>query len=126
MCDETFSVNCTAEIPEDVDKGWFMFFVTLLDQSYWVIASLLGGLFGGFVPFNTRGLDFVMTALFVVIFLEQWKRDKLHHSAIIGLIASALCLLAFGSGGFILPAMALILLALSFLRGPLEKAGAEE
>lgn len=124
MCDETFSINCTAEPPEGVDKGWFMFFVTLLNQSYWVTASLLGGLFGGLVSFNTQGLDFVMTALFVVIFLEQWLRDELHHSALIGLGASALCLFVFGSGNFIIPAMALILLALSLLRGPLTKAGA--
>lgn len=124
MCDESFSVNCTAEPPEEVDRGWFMFFVTLLNQTYWVTASLLGGLFGGLVSFNTRGLDFVMTALFVVIFLEQWLRDELHHSALIGLGASTLCLLLFGSGGFIIPAMALILLALSLLRKPLTKAGA--
>lgn len=124
MCDESFSVNCTAEPPEGVDRGWFMFFVTLLNQTYWVTASLLGGLFGSLVSFNTRGLDFVMTALFVVIFLEQWLRDRLHHSALIGLGASGLCLLLFGSGGFIIPAMALILLALSLLRKPLTKAGA--
>ena len=76
MCDETFSINCTAKIPEDVDRGWFMFFVTLLNQLYWVAGATIGGLAGSLLTFNTEGLDFVMTAMFVVIFLEQWKKEK--------------------------------------------------
>lgn len=76
MCDESFSVNCSAEVPEDVDKGWFYFFVTILNQFYWVAGATLGGLLGTFLTFNTEGLDFVMTAMFVVIFLEQWIKEK--------------------------------------------------
>ena len=76
MCDESFSINYTAEIPEDVDKGWFMMWVTVLNQFYWVLGSTLGGIFGSFIHFNTEGLDFVMTALFVVIFLEQWMKEN--------------------------------------------------
>ena len=72
MCDESFSINYSAEIPEDVDRGWFMFFVTLLNQLYWVTGSTLGGLFGSLIRFNTDGLEFAMTAMFVVIFMEQW------------------------------------------------------
>ena len=123
MCDETFSVNYSAVIPPDVDRGWFMFFVTLLNQAYWVFGAVFGGLCGKLIPFNTEGLDFIMTALFVVIFLEQWLKEKKHYTALCGLFASALCLVLFGADSFLLPAMALILLLLTVFRGPIEKAG---
>lgn len=121
MCDESFSINYTANIPEDVDRGWFMFFVTLLDHFYWVSGATLGGIFGSLVKFNTEGLEFVMTAMFVVIFLEQWLKDKDHTSALLGIVLSVLCLLLFGTDYFILPAMAAILLTLTLLREKLEK-----
>lgn len=120
MCDESFSINCTANIPEGVDKGWFMFFVTLLNQCYWVLGATLGGLAGNFIHFNTEGLDFVMIALFVVIFMEQWEKEKNHMSGIIGLSASLLCLLLFGSEHFIIPAMIAILVILTALRTRLD------
>ncbi len=123
MCDESFSVNYTAQVPEDVDRGWFMFFVTLLNQLYWVTGATLGGIFGSFLHFNTEGLDFVMTAMFVVIFLNQWLKEKNHASSLLGLGLSLLCLIAFGADNFILPAMAAILAALTLLRRPLEKGG---
>ena len=121
MCDESFSINCTAEIPEDVDRGWFMFFVTLLNHLYWFSGSALGGLFGSFIHFNTEGLDFVMTAMFVVIFMEQWMKEKHHGSALLGLGLSFLCLLAFGPGRFMVPSMIAILAALTLLQKPFEK-----
>ncbi|MCI8808675.1 MAG: azaleucine resistance protein AzlC [Oscillibacter sp.] len=121
MCDESFSINYTAEIPKDVDRGWFMFFVTLLNQLYWFTGSALGGIFGSLLHFNTEGLEFVMTAMFVVIFLEQWRKEKRHASAFAGLGLSLLCLLAFGSANFILPAMLAILAVLTALRGRLER-----
>lgn len=123
MCDESFSINCTAEIPKDVDRGWFMFFVTLLNQVYWVTGATLGGLFGSFLRFNTEGLDFVMTAMFVVIFLEQWKKDSNHLPEFAGLALSLLCLVIFGAENFILPSMAAILICLTLLRGILSKGG---
>ena len=123
MCDESFSINYTADIPADVDKGWFLFFVTLLNHFYWVFGATLGGVFGSLIHFNTEGLDFVMTAMFVVIFMEQWMKDKKHRSALLGLGLSALCLAAFGSEHFLLPAMAAILIALTLLRKPMEKGG---
>ena len=124
MCDENFSINYTADIPEDVDRGWFMFFVTLLNHFYWFSGATLGGIFGSLIHFNTEGLEFVMTAMFVVIFMEQWLKEKNHMSSILGLIISLICLIAFGADNFIIPAMLAILAVLSLLRRPLETGGA--
>ncbi|MBO1514996.1 azaleucine resistance protein AzlC [Metabacillus bambusae] len=121
LCDESFSINCTVDIPKNVDKGWFMFFVTLLNHSYWVVGSAIGGIFGSLVRFNTEGLEFVMTALFVVIFIEQWLKEKRHHSALVGLGLSTFSLIVFGGINFIIPAMLAILGILTILRKPLEK-----
>ena len=126
MCDETFSINYTAKIPEDVDKGWFMFFVTLLNHIYWVSGAALGGIFGSFIQFDAEGLEFVMTAMFVVIFLEQWLKEKSHTSSLAGLGISLLCLVIFGSENFIIPAMLMILAALTLLRPCLEERKGEE
>lgn len=123
MCDETFSINYTADIPPGVDKGWFMFFVTLLNQFYWVSGATIGGILGALITFNTEGLDFVMTAMFVVIFLEQWLKERKHFTAYIGLAASLLCLYLFGADSFLLPSMACIIAGLTFFRKPIEKAG---
>lgn len=125
MCDETFSINCTAEIPEDVDRGWFYFFVTLLNQIYWVLGATAGGLVGGLIRFNTEGLDFVMTAMFVVIFLEQWRKEKRHDSAAVGMAASVVCLAIFGADNFLIPTMVRILAVLTALRRPLEQKEAD-
>ena len=126
MCDESFSVNCSVDIPEDADKGWFMFFVTLLNHTYWVTGATLGGIFGSFISFNTEGLDFVMTAMFVVIFLEQLLKEKNHISSATGIILSVVSLLIFGPDKFIIPAMVMIFAALMLLKKPLEKGGAAE
>ncbi|MCZ0070479.1 azaleucine resistance protein AzlC [Bacillus sonorensis] len=121
MCDESFSINCTVNVPKNVDKGWFMFFVTLLNHFYWVIGAAIGGTFGSLVKFNTEGLDFVMTALFVVIFVEQWMKEKRHYSALTGLGISAASLMIFGGNNFMIPAMLAILGVLTAFRKPLEK-----
>ena len=120
MCDESFSINYTAEIPEDVDSGWFMLFVTLLNHFYWFFGATLGGVFGSFIHFNTEGLDFVMTAMFVVIFLEQWMKEKKHISAVVGILLSLLCLTAFGADNFVIPAMLAIFVSLTLLQGRLK------
>ena len=121
LTDESFSVNCVTDPPEGVDRSWFMFFVTLLDHSYWFLGTTLGGIFGSLVHFNTEGLDFVMTAMFVVIFMEQWKKDKNHLSAILGLVLPVACLILFGAESFMIPAMLAILAGLTLVRKPLEK-----
>ncbi|MCD7792067.1 MAG: AzlC family ABC transporter permease [Oscillospiraceae bacterium] len=123
MCDETFSINCSAVIPDDVDRGWFMFFVTLLNHFYWFAGATLGGVFGSLISFSTEGLDFVMVAMFVVIFLNQWLNEKRHVSSLTGLAVSLVCLLVFGADDFIIPAMLGILLLLTALRAPLERGG---
>lgn len=123
MCDESFSINCTAKIPDGVDKGWYMFFVSLLNHFYWVAASALGGLFGSLLSISTEGLDFVMTAMFVVIFLNQLLSEKNHIASLSGLGISLVCLLIFGSDNFIIPAMLLILAALAAFKKPIEKGG---
>jgi 4-azaleucine resistance transporter AzlC len=120
MCDETFSINYTANIPEDVDKGWFMFFVTLLNHLYWVTGATIGGLLGSLIHFNTDGISFVMTAMFVVIFMEQWMKEKHHISSYIGLGVATVCLILFGADSFMIPTMILIILCLTILKKPLE------
>ena len=121
MCDETFSINCSADIPEDVDRGWFYFWVTLLNQFYWSAAATTGGIVGSLLKVDTSGISFVMTAMFVVIFLEQWLKEKEHSASLIGLAVSVLCLVVFGPDSFMVPTMILIVGLLALLRKPLEK-----
>lgn len=121
MCDESFSINYSTEIPEDIDKGWFYFFVTLLNQIYWVTGATIGGLLGNLITFNTEGLSFVMTAMFVVIFLDRWLKEKQHISSVIGLGVSLLCLVIFGKDSFMIPTMICIVVMLTLFRKPIEE-----
>ena len=122
MCDESFSINCSVDVPKDIDRGWFYLFVTLLNWSYWIAGATLGAQLGAVLPFDTEGLDFVMTAMFVVIFLEALLKEKQHYSSIIGAACVVSCLLLFGADGFMLSTMGCILLALVLMRRPIEKA----
>ena len=117
MCDESFSINATVDIPKGIDREWFMFFVTLLNQIYWVAGATIGGIFGSFIPFDTKGIEFVMTALFVVIFLENWTKEDNHTASIIGFPLSFICLGIFKGSNFIIPSMLIILAVLTMLRG---------
>ncbi|MEK3934385.1 AzlC family ABC transporter permease [Sporosarcina sp. FSL W7-1349] len=121
LCDETFVINSTTTIPASVDRGWFMFYVTLLNMFYWVSGAMIGSFLASVIRFDTTGLGFVMTALFVVIFLDQWMREEKHHSSLIGIGASALTLILFGPEYFTVPAMVLMLVILTFLRSPIEQ-----
>ena len=109
LCDETFSILSSNDPPADCDRSLFMFFVALLDRWYWIIGSVLGAVLGNIIPVSTKGLDFALTALFVVIFLNNWAEKKNRISSAIGVACSIICLVLFKSG-FIIPAMILILI----------------
>ena len=123
MSDETFSLLCSSPPPEGVSRKWFLFFIALLDHSYWIAGSVAGGLLGGLVSFNTAGIDFVLTAMFVVIFINQWKATSNHLPVLIGLGAALLCRIVLGPEKFLIPAMIVILVLVTLLRGPIEKRG---
>ena len=116
LTDETYSLNCV-DLPKEVSNApLYYFLVTILDQSYWVLGTVLGSLLGQIIPFSTEGIDFSLTALFITVFVEQWKSTKDHIPAIIGVAASVVCLLIFGSGNFLIPTMILITLCLTIYR----------
>lgn len=117
LTDETFSVVCGEEKPRTGTEKMKFFWVTFLDQCYWVAGTLLGAAAGELIAFNTEGLDFALTALFVVIFTEQWISAKDHGPALTGLVCSTICLAVFGGDAFIIPAMVLILAAVSLRYG---------
>ncbi len=109
LTDETFSVLCNEEVPEGINKYHVYFFASLLDHLYWVTGAFIGSLAGSLIRFDTSGMDFALTALFVVIFVDQWKSGQGHKAALAGVGASALCVAVFGQSIFIVPAMILIL-----------------
>lgn len=121
LTDETYSLLCSLDAPDGVDRTGFMFCITLLNQIYWVAASAAGSILGSVITIDTNGIDFVMTALFIVIFINQWKSKKAHAPAIIGIASSVICLMLFGAGSFIIPSMILIVTVLTVLRNRLEK-----
>lgn len=110
MCDESFAINVSTSPPEGVDKGWFMTFVTLLNQIYWVVGSTIGGIMGSSIKINTKGLDFALVALFVAIFVSQWQNCTNHNPAIIGILLPLVCLVILGPQSFVPPAMLLMLI----------------
>lgn len=122
LTDETYSLLCSLTPPPGVDQKKFLLWVSLLNQCYWVLGSVIGSLLGSFISFNTAGMDFAMTALFVVIFLDQWKAYSTHIPALIGLGATAAALIAFGPDNLALPAMLLITALLLVFRTPVERA----
>lgn len=126
LTDETYSLVCQDEAHADPkERQRFAFWVSLLDQCYWVAGSLMGSLLGSVIPFDVTGIDFSLTALFLTVFIEQWLSTKDHASALIGVISSVLCVAVFGADGFLIPAMALILVSLTLLR-VLRKEAAHE
>lgn len=121
MCDETFSVNCSTEVPEGVDEGCFVFFISLLNQSYWVISVTLGSLLGGALTKYSEGVEFVMTAMFYVIFIRAMEKKENRISGIIGVVATLFSLIVFGKSVFLIPSMILILIFLFLFREKIEK-----
>ena len=116
LTDETYSLLCDGQVPEGMDPDRFRFLVSLFNQSYWVLGSVLGSLAGSVLPFSAAGIEFSMTALFIASFTEQWITAKDHLPALTGLLGTLLCLLVFGPEGFLIPAMCLITLLLTLFR----------
>ncbi len=112
LTDETYSLYFLTKTPPNVDEGKFFFALAILDQSYWIVGSILGSIAGSLIPFDSTGIDFAMTALFIVIFVEQWLEKKNRFPAVVGVVASAICLLIFGKNNFILPSMIVIMTVL--------------
>lgn len=120
LTDETYSLVCTGEYPEGEDYHTYCFWLSFMNQCYWVTGSLLGALIGSAIEFNSAGIDFAMTALFVTVFVEQWLSTKNHMPALIGLFASVICLVFFGSDSFLIPSMIAITVLLALGRKKME------
>lgn len=107
MTDETYAVNCTLDLPKK-EKEDTMFLVALFSRYYWIVGSVLGGILGQIIPFDLTGLDFCMTALFLIIFIDQWEKAEKHTLALTGLGIGVICLLIFGENRFMLPALLIV------------------
>ena len=117
LTDETYSLLSDGAVPEGADPDLYRFWVSLFNHCYWISGSVLGSLLGPVLPFSAKGIEFSMTALFAASFTEQWITADDHLPALTGLVCTLACLLAFGSEGFLIPAMLLITLSLTLLRG---------
>ena len=126
LTDETYSLLCDGSAPAGCDPHQYRLLVSLFNYFYWVLGSFLGGLLGQIIPFDTTGIDFSMTALFVTVFVEQWTSTREHRPALLGVGATLLCLVLFGQEVFLIPSMLLITLALAALRPKLEGEMAHE
>lgn len=119
LTDETFAL-ISLKKPIKSDNENFMFAIALLNHSYWVIGGVLGVLIGNSLSFDTKGIDFVMTAIFIIIFIDQWKNAPKHTPALVGIVFGLICLLVFGAQYFLLPALFCATLCLMFLKNRLE------
>ena len=125
LTDETYSLVCQDDHPTKEEHHRYAFFVSVLNQIWWVSGSMIGSLLGGIIPFDVTGIDFALTALFLTVFIEQWLSTKDHASAVIGVAASVICLLLFGADSFLIPAMLSILIVLTVLRHVRKEAAHE-
>ena len=112
LTDETFSVVSSTQPPAGIARRDYCLWASLLDYSYWVSATAVGALFGNFLRFDTTGMDFALTALFVVLFLEQWKKRENRFSGVVGIVCAAVSLAVFGAENMVIPAMVMILVFL--------------
>lgn len=121
LTDETYSLVCSGDYPEEADPHVYCFMISLVNQCYWVLGSILGSLAGAAITFDTKGIDFAMTALFVTVFVEQWLSTQNHMPALLGIGCSVICLMVFGSDSFLIPSMIAITVMLTLHRNILER-----
>lgn len=105
LTDETYALYCSLEYPEELDHHQVMFDIAWLSCVYWLIGTLVGALLGQIIPFDFEGVDFCMTALFVTILIDQWKKTEDHAPAVIGGVSAVVFLLIFGAARFMLPSL---------------------
>ena len=117
LTDETYSLLCDDDGEANGSINRYRFFVSLFDQCYWVLGSVIGSLLGSMIRFSTAGIEFSMTALFIASFTEQWIESDNHLPAIVGIVSTVMCLVVFGSENFLIPSMLLITVLLTILRG---------
>lgn len=115
LTDETYAVNLTLTSSGE-EKRETMFWIAVLSQSYWVAGSIIGGILGQLIPFDMTGIDFCMTALFLIIFVDQWEKADSHFPALLGLVSALICLLIVGRQNFMLPALLIVSGILLFTR----------
>ena len=122
LCDETYAMLSRDDGPPDINTSGYRLLVTLFDQSAWILGSVLGGLLGTLMNFDSTGIDFAMTALFTTVFIQQWIDSKCHIPAILGLTATLACRILFGRDLFLIPAMIIIIAVLTVMRGRIESS----
>lgn len=126
LTDETYSLLCSVKAPEGVNNNLFLFCISFLNQMYWIIGTIIGSALGSLIKFNTKGIDFAMTALFVVIFIDQWSSYKTHIPVIIGILSTIASLLIFGPNNLVLPSMILIVINLMIFSKQIERKNCRE
>ncbi len=120
LCDETFSISSSVEVPEGISRKYFYLGISLMDYLYWICGTFIGSVLGGFITINTEGLDFVLTALFVVLFIGQMEKKENHIPGIIGIVCSFAALVVFGADNLVIPAMVMVLVCLLLGRRKLQ------
>ena len=122
LTDETYALLAGVEAPEGVNEKQFYFLIAILDHLYWIAGSIIGAVAGALITINTEGIDFAMTALFLVIAVEQWQSGKSHSPVFLGALGTLACLLVFGpeNGRFLIPALAILVAGLLLMRPGLE------
>ena len=125
MTDETYSLICTTRVPDDVDEEKFLLSITLLNQLYWIVGTAIGSLTATVIAFDSTGIEFAMTALFIVMFMELWYRRSNRPAELIGMLSAVLCLALFGASNFVLPTMVLMVAVILLGRKKLDRTEAD-
>lgn len=125
LTDETYSLLCDGQVPDEKSGSLYRFLVSMFNQCYWITGSIIGSLLGSVLSFSTNGIEFSMTALFIASFTEQWISARNHIPALAGLACSLLCLVIFGAEHFLIPAMLLITLTLTVAQRKIVLSGEE-